>query len=49
MGFIRCEEDCIFQKEGYCGFDKLTDSAVELADHHSCVYYQARDRGGTTT
>ena len=37
MCFIRCEEDCGFQRDGYCGFDKLTDSAVELADHRSCV------------
>lgn len=46
MGFIRCEEHCTFQKDGYCEFDKLTGPAAELSAHSSCVYYRAREKDG---
>ena len=47
MGIDSLRRDCVFQRTDTAVLTKLTDSAVELADHHSCVYYRTpRQRRG---
>lgn len=44
MGLIRCKEDCLYQKEGYCGLDKNNEGTLEMRERHndSCIFFKSR-------
>lgn len=40
LSFIRCSEDCVHQKDGYCEVDRVTDVVAEVGA--PCVYYEKK-------
>ena len=40
MTLIRCQKDCAYQSEGYCGLDRA--AAVTCAELNQCSFYQGK-------
>jgi len=40
MNLIRCQKDCVYQQEGYCGLDRA--AAVTCAELNQCSFYQGK-------
>ena len=40
MNLIRCQKDCVYQAEGYCGLDRA--AAVTCSELNQCSFYQGK-------
>ena len=40
LSFIRCSENCVHQKDGYCEVDCVTDAVADVGA--PCVYYEKK-------
>ena len=40
MNLIRCQKDCVYQSDGYCGLDRA--AAVTCAELNQCSFYQGK-------
>ena len=40
MNLIRCQKDCAYQSDGYCGLDRA--AAVTCAELNQCSFYQGK-------
>lgn len=47
MTLIRCSDDCIYQKDGYCTneYEKLPQGTAVLSLNNGCLYYTPKTEG----